>query len=326
MRYMIYAIALVLAVVAAAYFLGPRAVADQTVRFDAAAIGPDPEAYLVAREAAYSNIREGLAKEIVWADPERREPTPVSIVYLHGFSASKGEVRPLPDLIAADLGANLFYTRLTGHGQDGAAMAEATAEEWIADTAEALAIGRAIGERVVVIATSTGATLASWAATRPELAENVAAMVLIAPNFRIAGAGADLLAAPWGVQIARLVVGPERGFTPATELQAHLWTTNYSTAALTPLAATVAMTAASHIEDIHIPALFVFSDEDKVVDPRATHAVIARWGAQTRMRLVTDAEDPNRHVIAGDAFSPSTTRRLAGEAVEWLREVLVLTD
>lgn len=326
MRRMFYAIAFALAVFAAAYFLGPRAVADPTVRFDAAAIGPDPEAYLAAREAAYPDIREGLAKEIVWADPERRERTPISIVYLHGFSASKGEVRPLPDLIAAELGANLFYTRLTGHGLDGPAMAEATAEDWIDDTAEALAIGRAIGERVVVIATSTGGTLASWAATRPELSEDVAAMVLIAPNFRVAGAGADLLAAPWGIQIARLVIGPERGFTPTTDLQAHLWTTNYPTAALTPLAATVAMTAASRMEDIGIPALFVFSDEDKVVDARATHAVIARWGGPTRMRLVTDAGDPNRHVIAGDAFSPSTTQQLAGEAVEWLRTVLGGTD
>lgn len=326
MRHMFYVIAFALAVFAAAYFLGPRAVADPTVRFDAAAIGPDPEAYLAAREAAHPDIREGLAKEIVWADPERRERTPLSIVYIHGFSASKGEVRPLPDLIAAELGANLFYTRLTGHGLDGAAMAAATAEDWIADTAEALAIGRAIGERVVVIATSTGATLASWAATRPELAEDVAGMVLIAPNFRIAGAGANLLSAPWGVQIAQLVVGPERGFTPATELQAHLWTSNYPTAALTPLAATVAMTAASRMEDIGIPALFVFSDEDKVVDARTTHAVMARWGAPTRLRLVTDADDPNRHVIAGDAFSPSTTRQLADETVDWLRSVVGETD
>lgn len=322
MRRMFYATALGLAALAVAYFLGPRAVADQTVPFDAAAIGPDPAAYLAAREAEHANIREGLAKEIIWADPDGRQRTPVSIVYLHGFSASKGEIRPLPDLIAEQLGANLFYTRLTGHGQDSAAMGVASAEDWIADTAEALAIGRAIGDRVVVIATSTGATLASWAATRPDLAENVAAMIMLAPNYRINGTGAGLLSGPWGAQLSRLLLGPRRGFEPANDLQRDLWTSSYPTAALMPLAATVAMTRASRVEDIAIPALFIFSDEDRVVDPRATHGVIARWGAATRTILVSDADDPNHHVLAGDAYSPSTTNRLADEAVVWLHDTL----
>jgi len=252
---MLYATVLGLAALVAAYLLGPRTVVDQTVRFDESSIGPDPEAYLAAREAEHANIRAGLAKEIVWADPDRRQRTPISIVYVHGFSASKGEVRPLPDLVASELGANLFYTRLTGHGQDGAAMGQATAEDWIADTAEALAIGRAIGDRVVVMATSTGATLASWAATRSDLAEGVAAMVLIAPNYRINGTGAGLLSGPWGAQLARLLLGPERGFEPENELQASLWTSTYPTSALMPLAATVAMTRTSPVEDIDIPAL-----------------------------------------------------------------------
>ena len=105
-------------------------------------------------------IRDGLEKEIVWADPMIHAKTPISIVYIHGFSASKGEVRPLADEIADQLDANLFYTRLTGHGQDGAAMTQGSVNAWINDYEEALAIGRAIGDKVVVIATSTGGSLA----------------------------------------------------------------------------------------------------------------------------------------------------------------------
>lgn len=322
MRRMFYiAVAVVLAL-GAAYFLGPRAIAEGTIHFDASAIGDDPEAYLAAQEAGFDNIRDGLAKEIIWADPERREKTPVSIVYLHGFSASKGEVRPLPDLVAAELGANLFYTRLTGHGQDGAAMAAATAGDWIDDTAEALAIGRAIGERVVVIATSTGATLAAWAASRPELSEDLAALVLIAPNFRVQGTGSELLSGPWGGQLARLLLGAERGFQPRNDLQAHLWTSSYPTEAILPMAAMVALANRTPLEQVDAPALFVFSDEDRVVDARATRAVIARWGGATETAVVTEADDPNRHVIAGDAFSPSTTRALSDRVVTWLRATL----
>ncbi|TIW76048.1 MAG: alpha/beta hydrolase, partial [Mesorhizobium sp.] len=71
-------------------------------------IGDDPQAYVANVEAAVPNIRDGLEKEIVWANPMVHAKTPLSIVYIHGFSASKGELRPLPDDVADQLDANLF--------------------------------------------------------------------------------------------------------------------------------------------------------------------------------------------------------------------------
>ena len=79
-------------------------------------------------------------------------------------------MQPLPRQSGGGgLGANLFYTRLTGHGQDGAAMAEGSVNAWINDYAEAMAIGRAIGDKVVVIGTSTGASLAIGRRAQPAL-------------------------------------------------------------------------------------------------------------------------------------------------------------
>lgn len=57
--------------------------------------------------------------------------------------------------------------------------------DWIRDTAEALAVGRRLGDRVVVIATSTGGTLATNAAVNPAMSQNVVGYVLISPNFRL---------------------------------------------------------------------------------------------------------------------------------------------
>src|SRR5690606_22606120 len=90
---------------------GPRVEIDPTLRFDDSAIGPDPDAYLAEVESRFADIRPGLQKEIIWADPRTKKKTPYAVIYLHGFSASKGEVRPLPDLIARHLGANLYFTR-----------------------------------------------------------------------------------------------------------------------------------------------------------------------------------------------------------------------
>ncbi|RWX60357.1 alpha/beta hydrolase, partial [Mesorhizobium sp. M4B.F.Ca.ET.089.01.1.1] len=179
-----------------AFVLGPRVSVDTRIRFDPSIIGDDPQAYLAREEAAVPNIRDGLEKEIIWANPMVHAKTPLAMVYIHGFSASKGEVRPLPDDVADELGANLFYTRLTGHGQDGAAMAEGSVNAWINDYEEALAIGRAIGDRVIVIATSTGGSLAAWAATEPRASDGVAAIAFISPNFGVKASGAELLTKP----------------------------------------------------------------------------------------------------------------------------------
>ena len=239
------------------------------MRFDESSIGPDPEAYLAAREAEHANIRAGLAKEIVWAD----HGSPAAHANLHRlcawlFRPRRAKCAPLPDLVASELGANLFYTRLTGHGQDGAAMAQATAERL--DRRHR----RGPGHRARHWRPRGGDGdlhgPPRWRAGRrqdPNLAEGVAAMVLIAPNYRINGTGAGLLSGPWGAQLARLLLGPERGFEPENELQASLWTSTYPTSALMPLAATVAMTRTSPVEDIDIPALFVFSNADKIVEP-----------------------------------------------------------
>ena len=210
----------IVAVLAVAFLLGPRVKVDTTVSFDPGAIGGDPEAYLARAEAAVKGIRPGLQKEIVWADPATKARTPLAIVYIHGFSASKGEVRPLPDKVAAALGANLFYTRLTGHGQDGAAMAQGSVNAWINDYAEAIAIGRAVGKKVVVIGTSTGASLATFAASQPDLAKDVAAIVAISPNYGLKAGGSDLLTLPGGGQLAQLLIGKERSFEPQNETNA----------------------------------------------------------------------------------------------------------
>src|SRR5262245_20618875 len=129
-------VVVVAALLGLAFALGPPVAADTSLTFDPSVIGPDPEAYLAAREAAVAGIRPGLQKEIVRADPAGKAKTPIAIVYIHGFSASKGEVRPLPDRVATALRANLYYTRLTGHAQDGPAMAQGTVNAWVNDYAE----------------------------------------------------------------------------------------------------------------------------------------------------------------------------------------------
>ena len=309
-------------VLAAGFFLGPLVPVDTTIRFNPSVIGDDPQAYLAREEAAVPNIREGLDKEIIWANPLVHAKTPLAVVYIHGFSASKGEIRPLPDDVADELGANLFYTRLTGHGQDGAAMAQGSVNAWVNDYEEALAIGRAIGDKVIVIATSTGGSLAAWAATQPNASSDVAAIAFISPNFGVKASGADLLTMPWGKQIAELVGGKERSFPPRNALHEKLWTTRYPMAALPPMAALTNLAYEAPVEKATIPALFIFSDSDKVVRPDRTREIAGRWGAPHELVPVDDTGDPDNHVLAGDALSPQTTAFLTERIVVWVKALM----
>jgi len=320
-RWIVLAVLGLLVVLALAFVLGPRVPVDTTIRFDPKGIGDDPQAYLAREEAAVPGIRDGLEKEIIWANPMVHAKTPLAIVYIHGFSASKGEVRPLPDDVADQLDANLFYTRLTGHGQDGAAMTQGSVNAWINDYEEALAIGRAIGDKVIVICTSTGGSLAVWAATQPGASDGVAAIAFISPNFGVKASGAELLTMPWGKQIARLVAGKEHAFVPRNALHERFWTYRYPIEATLPMQALTELAYRAPVEKATIPALFIFSDSDKVVREDRTREIAGRWGGAHELVPVDDNGDPDDHVIAGDALSPSTTAFLAQRIVVWVEAI-----
>ncbi|HHZ10752.1 MAG TPA: alpha/beta hydrolase [Rhizobiales bacterium] len=321
------AIAIVLAApVAALWLLGSRTPVDTETSFDAASIGDDLDAYLARREAMVSGIRPGLGKQIAWADPERRGRTRIAIVYIHGFSASPGEVRPLPDIVARKLGANLYLARLTGHGATSEAMGTLSVKAMVNDLAEAIAIGERLGEKVVIVASSSGAALASWGLTRPEFRDRIAAAVFLSPNYGVLAFGSSLLTMLGARELARILFGPTRSFEPSNDLHARLWTNAYPVEALLPMAEMVRLAVHAPVEQARTPVLFLISPDDTVVDPRITRRIAARWGAPHRLVEVEGVEDPSRHVLAGDAMSPSTTEPLAKLMTGWLRETLGLAS
>ena len=292
--------------VAALLLFGPRA--EMGELRDVPVVEGDVDAYLRRVEAAVPGIRPGAEKHVAWLDPATPAPTPLAVVYVHGFTADRHAVEPLVTRLGRELGANVYFTRLTGHGRDGDAMAEATTTAWLRDVAEAVAIGRAVGDKVVLVGTSTGGTLATWAVSRPELAIDVAALVLLSPNFHPRDRMSRLLLWPWGGVLARLVVGGERCFPTHNELHARHWTSCHATEALLPMMALTEHVRTSDLEAIRTPTLVIYVPDDEVVDARATERAFERLGSDVKSLVrVEDPGDPDRHVPAGDALSPGTT-------------------
>ena len=164
------------------WIVGPYEPADISARFDPATMDADIDSHFAKVEAAYDDITPGTHKRVVWA-AEKGAQTPLSIYYVHGFSATSEEIRPIPDRIAEALGANLVYTRLRGHGRSSDAMAEATVAAWMNDVTEGLEAAKRAGERVIIISTSTGGTLVHAAAVDSGLMQDVAGLIFVSPNF-----------------------------------------------------------------------------------------------------------------------------------------------
>jgi hypothetical protein len=174
----------------------------------------------------------------------------------------------------------------------------------------------------VVISTSTGASLATWTATQPDLSQGAATIVMLSPNYGLAASGGELLTLPWGQQIAELLIGNERSIAPRSAGHAQFWTTRYPTRALIPLAAMAKLGYAAPIETTRIPALFIFSDNDTVVRPDRTREIAGRWGGRHELVPVERSGDPDNHVLAGDVMSPVTTDVLADRITAWVKAIV----
>ena len=271
-------------------------------------------------EAAHRDITPGAEKTFVWHN-DKQEKTPLSIVYLHGFSATRQELAPVAQRVGEQLGANVFLTRLVGHGRSSEAMREVTLQRLIDDAREALHIGNQIGERTLLIGTSTGATLALWL-LNDKASKNILGAALVSPNLKLKSPIATALTWPWADYWVPLIAGETYSWEPRDERHAKYWTTRYPTRALLPMAALTKVVNNSKQAELSAPALVLYSPDDSVVDASATMDYFARaQGAPSTLLTIEDSQDEHQHVIAGDIRSPSTTDHVTRLIVEFTQRL-----
>jgi esterase/lipase len=284
-------------------------------------IGTDPERWIRNSESAVdklSRIVPGAEKRIRWHNPGEKQRTDWSVVYFHGYSASRQEIAPVPELVAQALGANLFESRLTGHGIEVNPLVDATAEDWLADGVEGLAIGAAIGSRTVIIGTSTGATLALALTARAEM-QTVNALVLLSPNFVPMDSKSEMLTWPGGLDVARLTVGETMSWTPRNEMQARYWTTTYPMESLVEMMRLVKYLRSQLPLSIEQRLLTLYSRRDSVVNPQETMRALQQISApQNITHEITDSADKGQHVLIGDILSPDSSAAAAKTIVEFV--------
>jgi esterase/lipase len=313
-------VVLVVALIAALFATAPPALVNQA---ETPNLTGDLDAWLADSErmADLANpLISDTEKRIRWYGSHSGSKTRYSVVYLHGFSATRQEIAPVAAVVADALGANLFETRLRGHGQMQSALADVRAEDWLDDAAEALAIGAAIGDGIVLMGTSTGATLALAMAGHPTF-DRVDTLVMLSPNFAPSDPNAEFLTWPGGPQLAYLFAGDTRSWTPRNPLQARYWSTTYPMDAVIEMMRLVKYVRGKLPMHLELSVLVIYSPADTVVDTeRITSAFEQMDSPHRELIAVPSSGDPSNHVLAGDIMSPGTSELVAANIVRFIKE------
>lgn len=293
-----------IALIAVGYLTGPSAhydpINDDVVTLDRDLVKLEKS---IAESEQKANLRADNEARIIWADSLHKVKTPYSLVYIHGFSASWAEGDPIHKQLAKHFGCNLYLARTYGHGVDSPdALKDLTPGKYAASAERALAIGKELGEKVIVIGTSAGGMLALYLAARhPE----IEGLVLYSPCIAVATPALRLVTGPWGQQIIDQIF-PDKHFVNShyTGDRIKYWFPQYHTNGL--------MTLQTMLDQYMTPEQFkkvkqpvfmgyYYKDEDnqdKVVSVSAMLAMFDELGTPADKKQKVAFPNAGQHVIA----------------------------
>jgi pimeloyl-ACP methyl ester carboxylesterase len=303
-------ILIIILVLVLIYALGPKpATPDYAVEFPAISGELSSVAQFVADHENRSDIKPDNEARIFWANDTLPQKTDFVLLYLHGFSASRKEGEPVYQNVAKRYGMNTYAARLATQGLDTVDQMIDYRPERLWESAKlALAIAEQLGDKVIVMSTSTGGTLGlKLAATYPD---KVHALVNLSPNIRIKDAGAWVLNKPWGLQIARLFYGGDyRHYNPPDSNYRKYWYKDYRVESLVYLQQLVESTMQTEtFQEVTCPVLSVYyfknqqenDDQVKVSSIRWMHENLATADSAKRAVAIPNAQT---HIIGCGFYS-----------------------
>lgn len=273
----------------------------------------DLDQFFLERESAL-DLKPGTEARIEWNEESKFKKTEYAIVYLHGFRASHPEGYPVHQTVAKHFGYNLFLSRLEEHGVDSEYPLLHLTEEKLLDSARfALEIGKKIGKKVILMGTSTGASLALWLSSQNIFKDKISALLLYSPLVRFYGINQQLLMNSFTRSFLRFVLGKKyliraRG---TSEAEDRIWHNTYTLQAALVLGAFVEHHMKKEtFASVECPVFtgYYFKnkrEQDNVVSVPAIKKMISSLGSYPD--LVTSFNFPNAdsHVICSSLLSRS---------------------
>lgn len=267
------------------------------------------EQQIIRKEQA-EPVKPDNEARIIWANDSVKERTAWSMLYLHGFSASWYEGYPINMDFVREFGCNAYFARLPGHGvQSEDALLEMTPDALWESAKEALMITRRLGNKVLIMSSSSGSTLALKLAA--EFPEYIDGLIVYSPNIRINNAAAFLLSKPWGLQIARTVYRGKYRITneDADSRDCSFWHCKYRLESVVFLQQLVEKTMQKELfKRITCPVFmgYYFRDkenQDDVVKVDAARVMFQNLGTPDDLKMEKAFPNAETHIIACELFS-----------------------
>src|SRR5690606_15561071 len=235
---------------------------------------------------------------------------------------------PVHRRFASEFGCNLYLARLADHGIDTVdAMINFTTDGRWASAREALAIGRELGDKVILMSTSTGGTMAlALAAAFPD---EVHALINMSPNIAINNDAAFLLNDPWGLYLARMVRGGKyQEWDAPPERQAY-WYSKYRLEATTQLQEMLETKMKQEtFEKITQPCLTLYyykneEEQDPEVKVSAMLEMMAQLSTPQKDKRSVAMPEAGAHVL-GSNLTSKDVEGVYAEMQKFAREVLLM--
>ncbi len=219
---------IVVVALALIFFMGPK-VEKPSVEWKVPIVDNHVDLVLLQEQIDHSEKNTDYLKpdnqsRIIFADsiPQKTE---YCLLYLHGFSASPKEGYPVNEDFAKRYHMNAFLPRHYGHGLETPNnLKDMTQDHLIESAKDALKVARQLGNKVILMSTSTGGTLSLiLASSNPD----VYSLILYSPNIEMAEDMTKIFTIPWGLQIGKMVSGEMIEYPDDPPIEKKYWQSLY---------------------------------------------------------------------------------------------------
>lgn len=283
--------------------------------------------YLDERESQF-DLKDGTRAQIIWNSPEPKQ-TDYAIVYLHGFRATHPEGNPTHRKVADHFGYNLFLSRLEEHGINSEyPLLHLTPKKLLNSARFAFEIGKKIGKKVILMGTSTGASLALWLASQSIFKDKISALILYSPLIRFYGINQQLLLNSFTRSSLRFVLGEKYLIKEKNTSYAEdqIWHNAYTLQAALTLGAFVEHHMQNEtFANVESPVFTGYyyknkCNQDNVVSVSAIKKMVSKLTLQSELVTTTNFPEANTHVICSSLLSKCVDKVIEG-TINFLKSI-----
>ena len=289
-------------------------------------IPEDIDGYLEQKESEVNDIYPYAEKTIFWKNSNKNK-TNYSIVFIHGFTTTGYQSKEFLNKLSAELNANLFMTRLSGHGVPYEGTKQMQIDKIMHDVSEAIIIGEKIGENVILVGHSLGGALSMLAADDEVLSKKIDTLVLFAPgnsgfsSFAFMNTLISSLVDRTG-SLCWLIDCDPRSFMelPDDEKWENYFATDFDTNIFYQIARIPFATDRISYDTISTSALVFYDENDLLVNASKLKSNFKKWAAKNKILSVETLEtDRGKHMFPSIS-NPHLDQMFLYEIKNWVSD------